>query len=110
MSPTRKGLVHIPNWKGAGPYPQPERGHCIFPSGNAATNTPYIAFGETHCQPNNLRALLRGCVVLRAMESCGLTHPSCLGGVLTDIDTHSSRSHYMDRGVAGCDGRVELTI
>ena len=27
ISPPSKGLVHIPNWKGASPYPQRERGH-----------------------------------------------------------------------------------
>ena len=26
VSSTGKGLVHIPNWKGAGPYPQPAKG------------------------------------------------------------------------------------
>ena len=33
ISPTRRGLVHIPNRKGAGPYPQPERGWSISPTG-----------------------------------------------------------------------------
>ena len=39
-SPTGKGSVHIPNWKEAGPYHQPEWGQSISPTGKGPVHIP----------------------------------------------------------------------
>ena len=51
ISPTGKGPVHIPNWKGANPYPQLERGHSISPTRKGPLHIPNREGATPYPQP-----------------------------------------------------------